>query len=322
MNISFALKRLSCAAVVALPLLCGANNLQAQSQTISLATTMDGNSLISEYQATGGFSRINLGDGKIGTAGYIGNPENPNYPNSGDRDGHYRNERPVGESGFYTLEEMKSISAPLAIGSGWDLFPREQNFLVGGITFDMGGLDQTLSGTTQITGLNMSEFWKPDPNRVSGVPGNGPTVISDISDQAIGLWFFDGSGGIGFGGLDATDTVTFNNGLLTSIDLNVTTTFSVSAPFLPGSDTVWDGIFSISGNQFAYQINQTQAIPFYGDSTFIADLTGTVNAVGDYQLSAVPEPSSFALLSLACGGATWYRRRFRKKNKQLGNQEA
>lgn len=258
--------------------------------TIPLNSTMDGSGYMAEDIVTGGFSRINLGDGKIGTAGFILNPASPNYPNSGDRDGHYN---------WNGSDNPALISSPVPLGSGWDLFPRETNFTIGTLTYNDAGFTGIGIEVFSITSLDLSAFWTSDPNRTNSTPGNLPTVISDISDHAIGLWLFGGAGGISFGALDAADTVTFTNGALTSIDLQVTTAFSANAF---ASSLVWDGTFSISGADLSYQIHDS-ASTFIGPSTFVADLKGTVNAV-------VPEPSSLALLALA--GAALGCRRFRR----------
>lgn len=244
--------------------------------SISLASTMDGDSFMAESQATGGFSRINLGSGQTGTAGYISNPSNPNYANSGDRDGHYL---------WNGIDNPATIGSPTAIGTGWDLFPRETDFLVGSLTFDESLVSTTGISTIPILSIDLGAFWTSDPNRTNGTPGNLPTVISDISDHAIGLWLFNQPGGIGFGALDENDTLTFTDGVLTSIDLQLATSFSTY-----GGSLTWNGTFSIAGDGISYQIDQA-----LGPYRFLADLTGTVNSVGVY---AVPEPASALLGSI------------------------
>lgn len=260
-----------------LVLLLGLSAASGYSATISLASSMDGNSYLYESAYTGGYSRINLGNGSLGSAG----------ANTGDRDGHY------GVTSGYT---PATDPTPTSLGSGWDLFPREANFLVGSLNYDESLVSLSGVSTVAITSINLTEFWKADPNRTSASVGNPPTVVSDISDQAIGLWLFGLGGGISFGDLDAGDTITFTDGVLTSIDLSITTTFSASA-------LSWNGTFSISGDDIAYKIGT------FGSSQFVADLNGTVNAVGIY--NAVPEPSALALLALA--GASLASRRPRKR---------
>ncbi|MEM9057325.1 MAG: hypothetical protein AAGD86_07605, partial [Pseudomonadota bacterium] len=137
----------------------------------------------------------------------------------------------------------------------------------------------------QIDSIDLSQFWSPDPGRLNGSPGTPLGVLSDISDLAIGLWFAGAPGEIAFGGLDANDTLTFVDGQLTSIDLEISTSFSVES-FVTA---VYSGTFSISGNEIAYLINDTQ----FG-STFQANLTGTVLAP-----APIPVPPALVLLPSA-----------------------
>ncbi|RYD44554.1 MAG: PEP-CTERM sorting domain-containing protein [Verrucomicrobiaceae bacterium] len=258
-----------------LTLLALLGTIPLQAATISLASQMNGNSFIHENMYTGGFSRINLGNGTPGSVG----------ANTGDRDGHY-----LATAG-YTAGTSPN---PTPVGTGWDLFPREENFLVGNITFDESLIPASGTTTVPITAIDLGEFWKSDPNRTNGSYTATPTILSDISDRALGLWFFGGPGGITFGALEASDTVTFVDGQLTSINLNITTTFSASG-------RNWIGTFGIDGNNIAYSIDAT-----VGGSRLIADISGTVNSVGTY---AVPEPSTVLLSSLLAGSFLLRRRR-------------
>lgn len=217
--------------------------------TIPLASTMNGSSYMAEDLMTGGFSRINLGTGA-----------------SGDRDGHYA---------WNGISDPATISSPTPLGSGWDLFPNETSFVFGSITYDDTGLTGIGVETADITAVNLGSFW---------TTGSSTT---DISDTALDLWFFGGSTQFTFGGLSANDTVTFTNGVLTSINLSLTTSFSASAY---GNSPVWNGTFSItSGSTVSYDVEDEQ--DFYyddeeeiylGTSTLLIKLGGTVNAVGSY----------------------------------------
>lgn len=248
-----------------------------QAATIQLASTMNGNSYISEDAATGAFARINAGDGSLGSVG----------ANTGDADG------------LYPIANVGNSDPGALLGTPVDLFPRETNFQVGSLTYNEAGLTGVGVEVRTILTLDLSAFWSPDPNRTNGTAGSAPTVISDISDRAIGLWLFDAPGSITFGALDATDTVTFTDGVLTSIDLDITTTFALE-PF--GMPLSFDGTFSITGASLSYRINDTAA-SFFGTHNLVANLTGTVNAV--------PEPSSAALLALGLS-ALMMRHRSRK----------
>lgn len=265
-------------------LLGGLSPLHAAS--ISLASTMNGSSFIAEDFITGGFSRINAGDGRTGTAGYIENPSNPNYANSGDRDGHYIWNGSANPANIPTRTTTGTADGDSA-GSGYDVFPRETNFQVGSITYDETLVSTTGVSVIPILSIDLGQFWTSDPNRTASGPGSVPTVQSDISDHALGMWFFNGAGGISFGGLNILDTVTFTDGILTSIDLSIPTTFTASF----GPSMSWTGTFSITGSTISYQIDDTRVTPLGPSSHLVANLTGTVNAV-------VPEPSTALLGSL------------------------
>lgn len=208
---------------------------------------MDGSGYLYEVSFTGGYSRINLGTGA-----------------AGDRDGHWRL-----TSGYTPANDP----TPSSLGSGFDTFPREANFLVGTLTFNESLVNLTGTSVIPIDSFDLSEFWKADSNRTNSTAGSLPTVVSDISDYALGKWFYNLPGNISFGALDAEDTVTFTNGVLTAINLSITTTFTVQS-------FAWNGTFSINGDDISYQINQ---------SSFQANLNGTVNSVGTY---TIPEPST------------------------------
>ena len=160
--------------------------------TIPLASTMNGSSYMAEDLMTGGFSRINAGTGA-----------------SGDRDGHYR-WNGSSDPASITIQSTTPSADGYPLGSGWDLFPNEASFVFGSITYDdsyiVGG-----SGTAPITAINLGNFW------ASG------SSTTDISDTALDLWLFGGPVQFAFGSLDANDTVTFTNGVLTSINLSLTT---------------------------------------------------------------------------------------------------
>ncbi len=259
-----------------LALLGGLSPLHAAS--VSLASAMDGGGYMSEDKITGSFARINLGNGSPGSAG----------SHTGDADG------------VYNIDNIGLADPGALWGTPIDLFPREADFLIGSLTFDESLVSTTGASTVPITGIDLGAFWTSDASRLGG-PGSVPNIVTDISDYAIGLWLFNGSGGISFGGLDAGDTLTFTDGVLTSIDLHLTTAFSAS---FGGMEAVWEGVFSITGDAISYQIDDTVFIPgyseFVGEPRFVADLTGTVSSVGVY---SIPEPASallgsFGLLAL------------------------
>ncbi|MEN1680583.1 MAG: hypothetical protein AAGJ46_13420 [Planctomycetota bacterium] len=237
-----------------------------QAATVPLASVMNPSSFLSESTATGGFARISLGDGSLGSVG----------ANTGDADG------------IYNVANIDAADPGSTFGTPIDVFPREANFQVGSL--ETAPISGSGLETVGIVSLDTSEFWTSDPARTDFTNFSAPTVISDISDYGIGVWFFNGPGSIDFGPLDAGDTVTFLNGEPASIDLEVEATFAADAFGTPVSYT---GTFSVSGNQLALQIDDTAPLGFFGDSVFVADLNGTVTAV-------VPEPGGVAfLLSVA-----------------------
>lgn len=245
----------------------------AQAAIVPLASTMDLDSFVSEDAVTGSFAQISQGDGSLGpqSAPFL----NSTDPGGGDADG------------LYDIGDLGS-SNPTMFGD-IDLFPRENAFEWGTLTYDDTGFTGVGVEVFPVTGLDLSGFWTEDPNRTNGSPGSPPLVISDVSDRALGLWFFDADGEITFGGVDAADTVTFTNGFLTSIDVETTTSFILDDAGTPLS---YDGTFSISGSDISYQVQDTNTVFGFFASTWTLDLTGRVNAV-------VPEPSSAAIAALA-----------------------
>ncbi|WP_264501515.1 hypothetical protein [Luteolibacter flavescens] len=213
---------------------------------------MDDRSVLAEDFATGGFSRINGGTGA-----------------PGDRDGLFTWSGYTDPSSV-TIQSTSSLLDGYAVGTGWDLFPYETEFLIGSITYDDTLVDNVGVDVVPITSIDLGDLW---------APGSSTT---DISDTALDLWFFDGPVSFSFGALDANDTVTFTNGVLTSINLSITASFSAS---VYGNTPTWNGTFSISGDDVALSIDDTETVSygiFAGTSRFIADVFGTADEVGVY----------------------------------------
>lgn len=222
--------------------------------SVPLASSMDPASTVSESTVTGETFVISNGDGTLANG------------KSGDDD-----------------------SNP-AFGDPVNLFPREADFVVGSLEFDGAAISGVGVETTPITALDLSELWSSDPNRTSSDPSDDATVMSDLSDYAIGAWLFNGPGSIGFGALDAADEVTFTDGVLTSIDFSVDATFS-------SDPTVWSGVLSAIGDTLSFQINDTQLVNGFFNSTVVFDLTGTIGAVGAF---TIPEPTTLMACLTCC----------------------
>ncbi|MEM6459640.1 MAG: hypothetical protein AAF710_09650 [Planctomycetota bacterium] len=229
----------------------------AQTVEISLGSTMDGNSFISEFPGTGTFAQINLGDGTLGEIGV----------RSTDADGLYLTDQTTGE---------QPTGTPFGpVGTPVDVFPREENFLVGSIAVDASAVTGVGVETVAIQSIDLGELWTADPSRTSGDPNVEQTVISDISDFGLGLWLFGFEGFLEFGDPDASDTATFTDGRLTSVDVDLDFTF-----FARNETFVEPGGFSISGNQFTLDLQDT-----IDGLTLTTDLDGTVNGVGGFNIN-------------------------------------
>ncbi len=169
-----------------------------------------------------------------------------------------------------------------------DLFPSEAAFSVGSITVDAGAVSGFGVEVAAVTAIDLSGLW------ASG------SATTDISDAALDLWLFEVPNSFTFSALDVADTATFTNGVLTSIDVSLDAQYN---SFDGASNPItWNGTFSISGDTLALTFNDTQNFDtgFFGvvPSTFTSDLTGTVNAVGNY---VIPEPATMTLLALGMG---------------------
>ena len=179
---------------------------------------------------------------------------------------------------------LYDISNPATPFGALDIFPNEASFGVGSLDFDSGLVSGSGVETVAIQSLDLGSLW------ASG------SATTDINDVALGNWLFSAPRYFSFGSLDASDTVTFTDGLLTSVDLDVAASFVIFDASL--SSVSFDGALSIVGDTIGLSINDTENFDTgFGvvPTTFTSDLAGTVNAVGIY---VVPEPGTGLLMGL------------------------
>lgn len=178
---------------------------------------------------------------------------------------------------------LYNVADPSQAFGSIDLFPNEQNFTIGTLTYYGAALAGTETRT--ITGMDTSGFWQQD---------SSTTDVNDAS--GFDFWFFGTGSTIAFG--TPTGTVDFLNGQLVSTDLTAPVTFTIDHA---ADQVTHTGTFTISGNSLSIQVNDTQEVDLTAfnagivNSTLVVDLAGTVNAV-------VPEPASAVLLMLAAAG--------------------
>ncbi|MEM0913767.1 MAG: PEP-CTERM sorting domain-containing protein [Planctomycetota bacterium] len=166
-----------------------------------------------------------------------------------------------------------------------ELFPNDAAFNIGSITVDDSSITGSGIEIAPITGLDMSAL--------SGTP------TSDISSTGLANWFFSAPNFFSFGPLDAFDVATFTDGVLTSLDLEVTSAFNIFDASGSGVPLSLDGTLTIVGDQITFAYSDTEQFETgFGLAPFIfatSDLNGTVDAVGSF---VIPEPATVALLAL------------------------
>ncbi|MEM9480532.1 MAG: hypothetical protein AAGA58_12835 [Verrucomicrobiota bacterium] len=174
-------------------------------------------------------------------------------------------------------------------GAGFDAFPNEENFSVGSLDYDEALIFGTGVETIPILSLDLSG------------------LQTDVDHVAMAAADITGLQAWQFGAIDAGDTVTFTDGVLTSIDVDVTADAAIADfdTFLGGPLKVFNGNLVFSGNDISWTILDTEFINAFpiadGNSTLDWNLSGTV-------LSVIPEPSS-GLLALAAASLVFRRRR-------------
>ncbi|MEM6472243.1 MAG: hypothetical protein AAF802_21965 [Planctomycetota bacterium] len=189
-----------------------------------------------------------------------------------------------------------NLADPGQLFSSIDVFPNEGNFTIGSFEYDEAMITGVGVETVAITSLDTSGFWMTESN------------TTDISDEALDLWFFGSPNDFDFEAFDAGDTATFTNGVLTSLD--ATTGIEYSMFDGAANRVAWTGDLTLSGDTITFSINDTQNFDLGGfggvvASNFVLSLNGTVNAV-----SVIPEPG-FSTVLFVCTGVLSVRRRRR-----------
>ncbi|MEO1527278.1 MAG: PEP-CTERM sorting domain-containing protein [Planctomycetota bacterium] len=191
---------------------------------------------------------------------------------------------------------LYNLADPAQLFANIDVFPNEENFAIGSFDYDETLVTGLGVETVSITNLDTSGFW------TSG------SATSDVSDVALDLWLFDSPNSFAFDPLDAGDTATFTNGILTSVDAITAAQYSMVDG--GGNTVTWNGSLTMSGDTITFAFNDTQTfdtgVVGVVPSTFAMNLTGTIGAV-----TAIPEPSFAGILFIGGGLLAVRRRRTR-----------
>jgi len=205
----------------------------------------------------------------------------------------------LGNGGVGDADGLYNIADSSQSFGAIDMFPNEGSFGVGSFQFDESQVSGVGVETVALNSLDTSSLW------------SAGSSTTDISDTGLSLWFFDAQAQFNFAAFGAGDTATFTDGLLTSIDASSAATFSL--PDGGGNTVIWNGSLDFTGDTIALSFNDTQNFDtgLFGvvQSTFTSDLAGAVNSVGTFRVTAIPEPSSLAVLGIAGTALAWKRRR-------------
>ncbi len=208
-----------------------------QSSVVPLASTMTSTSRIAEFNITTSLAEIGFGDGSAG---------------DGD--------------GLYDVNDPS-----VQLGGDVDVFPREEQFVVGEIAYVADEATGCGIETLGIETLDLMDLW------------NDTGAVTDISSAGLDLWFFGAPLSLTFGALDESDTVTFTDGALSSIDLQVEMVLTIDYTFA-GNPTTYTGELRIEGNRVSLLMDDTQlevptALGIQPLSRMVFALTGQVDAV-------------------------------------------
>ncbi|MEM1025408.1 MAG: hypothetical protein AAGD10_12075 [Myxococcota bacterium] len=178
-----------------------------------------------------------------------------------------------GDGGMGDRDGVNDVNDPsIEFGSGLDIFPRETSFLVGSLSFD--GDEATGCGleVLPIDAYDLSEFFSDGE------------AERDLSDEALGNWLSSEEFRIEFGPVDEADVVSFMDGDLVGIDLEISVEVIADFSQGTGDPARYSGSLSVVGNQFSVSIDDTQNdIDTIGgvfpSSRLVFDLQGVVQSV-------------------------------------------
>lgn len=177
-----------------------------------------------------------------------------------------------GDGSFGDADGLYLATDPtMLLGSMVDLFPREADFVVGAVSYGTEGLTGCGTEIAPITGLDLSELWSLGEER-------------DISHSGIADWLFGAEYAFVFGPVADDDTVTFEDGVLASIDLTITVAFEIDYSLIGNRTTYDNGMLTVRGDAISLQLDDTQvdlptAFGVEPRSQLVIDFRGTVNAV-------------------------------------------
>jgi len=152
--------------------------------------------------------------------------------------------------GFFLISSLPNFEP---IGSGGDVFPREADFDLGTIAYDDAGLTGAGAESATITGYSVD-------------------FDANIADDDVVF-------SIGYATTlqNVAGTLHFLDGALSSIDLTSDITFTYDISHLGGGVLNYAGTFTIDGDQFTLDVDDTQTVPGFGDFRYAWESTGTID---------------------------------------------
>ncbi|MEM9462289.1 MAG: hypothetical protein AAGF11_49505 [Myxococcota bacterium] len=123
-----------------------------------------------------------------------------------------------GDGGIGDADGLYNAANPEQAFGPIDVFPSEGAFTVGSLSYDREQVCDSGEVVVAVDSVDLSGLWQA---------GSGTT---DISDTALGLWFFENEHTSTFGALPDDAASTFTDGVLSSIDFTVSVTLISDYP--------------------------------------------------------------------------------------------